>query len=59
MSIPLKVRRIRAFKHESGEFTALSLYFPGKINIFVPSDYSSKPDAVSTYCQPPDLKDAC
>ena len=32
MSTPLKVRGIRASKHESGEFAALSLYFPGKNN---------------------------
>lgn len=32
MSTPLKVRRIRASKHESREFAALSLYFPGKNN---------------------------
>ena len=30
--IPLKVRRIKASKHESGEFAALFLYFPGRDN---------------------------
>ena len=30
MSTPLKVRGIGASRHESDEFTALSLYFPGK-----------------------------
>ena len=30
MSTPLKVRGIGASKHESSEFAALSLYFPGK-----------------------------
>ena len=30
MSIPLKVRGISASKYESGEFAALSLYFPGR-----------------------------
>ena len=32
MSTPLRVRGIRAPKHKSGEFAALSLYFPGKNN---------------------------
>ncbi len=32
ISTPLKVRGIGAFKHKSGEFAALSLYFPGKNN---------------------------
>lgn len=32
MSTPLKVGRIRASKHKSGEFAALSLYFPSKNN---------------------------
>ena len=30
MSTPLKVRGIGASKHKSGEFAALSLYFPGR-----------------------------
>ena len=30
MSTPLKMRGIGASKHESGEFAALSLYFPGR-----------------------------
>lgn len=33
MSTPLKVRRIRALRHKSEEFTALSLYFLGKNGI--------------------------
>lgn len=32
MSTPLKVRGIRASKHKSREFAAISLYFPGKNN---------------------------
>ncbi len=33
MSTPLKVRGIGASKHESGEFAALSLYFPGRNDV--------------------------
>lgn len=33
MLIPLKVRGIGASKHESGEFAAPYLYFPGKNNV--------------------------
>ncbi len=32
MSTPLRVRGIGSSKHESGEYAALSLYFPGKDN---------------------------